>query len=319
MGPTLRRLGWRALYLIGVLVAATVLTSLLINLLPGNPALSILGRGATPAAVAKVDATLHLNQPFLTRYFDWLGGLLHGNFGTSYLTGQSVAHSLAQRIPVTFEEIVYSQVIALVVSIPLGVWSAYRPGGKVDKVVTGGVFFFIAMPVFVLGILLTLAVAVKVTWFPAGGFTPFLQDPVQNLYTLTLPALTLAAGALAGYVRVLRAEMIATLQQDYISVARSKGLSVPYILRKHAFRPSAFTLLTIAGLNVAGLIGGAVVVEQIFSIPGVGSYLVGSILQRDYIAVQGCVVVIAVAFVLVNFAVDIIYSVLDPRTAHGGS
>jgi peptide/nickel transport system permease protein len=313
----LRQLAWRALYLIGVLIAATILTSLLISLLPGNPAFTILGRGATPSAVARIDSSLHLNEPFFARYGDWLWGLLHGNFGTSYLTGKSVAGSLAQRIPVTLEEIALSQIIALVVSIPLGVWSAYRPGGKFDRAVTTGVFFFLAMPVFVLGILLTLALAVHVKVFPAGGFTPLSQNPWQNLHDLLLPALTLAAGALAGYVRVLRAEMISTLQQDYISVARSKGLSVGYILRKHAFRSSAFTLLTIVGLNIAGLIGGAVVVEQIFSIPGVGSYLVSSILQRDYIAVQGAVVVIAVAFVLVNFAVDVTYSLLDPRAARG--
>lgn len=312
-----RRLAWRALYLIGVLLAATILTALLINLLPGNPAIAILGQGATAPAVARIDAALHLNQPFIVRYGEWLGGLVHGNFGNSYLTGLSVGQTLLQRIPVTFELIVLTQVISLVLSLPLGIYCAYRPGGVIDRLVTGGVFFFIAMPVFVLGVLLTLAFAVDVKVFPASGFTPFQQDPLQNIYSLLLPSITLATGALAGYVRVLRAEMIATLQEDYISVARSKGLSTAYILTRHALKPSSLTLVTIAGLNTAGLIGGAVVAEQLFSVPGVGSYLVNSILQRDYVSVQGAVVVIAIAFVLVNLAVDVVHAFLDPRVARG--
>lgn len=312
-----RKLAWRALYLVGVLLAATILTALLIDLLPGNPAIAILGRGATPSAVAQIDAELHLNQPFLVRYGEWLAGLVHGDFGSSYLTGLSVGQTLLQRIPVTFELIVLTQILALLISVPLGIYCAYRQGGVIDKLVTGGVFFFVAMPVFVLGVLLTLAFAVDVQAFPASGFTPFLQDPLQSIYSLLLPAITLASGALAGYVRVLRAEMIATLQEDYISVARSKGLSTRHILIRHALKPSSLTLATIAGLNTAGLIGGAVVVEQLFSVPGVGSYLVSSILQRDYVSVQGAVVVIAVAFVLVNLAVDVVHTVLDPRVAHG--
>lgn len=312
---SLGRLSRRLVYLLAVLIAATILTSFLIDLLPGNPAFTILGQGASPAAVAKINAQLHLDDPFVIRYGHWLWGLLHGNFGDSYLTGQSVAHSLAQRIPVTIEEILLSQIIALAISIPLGVWTALRPGSAFDQSVTGGVFFFIAMPVFVLGILLTLALSVHVGLFPASGYTAFTQDPLQNLHTLLLPSITLAAGTLAGYVRVLRAEMISTLQQDFIAVARSKGLTRRSVLFGHAFKPSSLTLLTIFGLNIAGLIGGAVVVEQIFSIPGVGSYLIASILQRDYIAVQGSVVVIAVAFVVVNFLIDVLHSLLDPRFA----
>ena len=307
------QLARRALYLLAVLVAASMLTAGLIDLLPGNPAYSLLGQGATPAAVARIDSALHLNQSFLVRYVEWVGNLLRGDLGTSYLTGQPVASALAQRIPVSLEEIVLSQLIALAVSIPLGMRAAYRPGGATDRLVTVGVFFFLAMPIFVLAVLLSLVFAVRLGWFPATGYVPLTQNPLQNLRSLALPVVSLAAGAVAGYVRVLRAEMIATLQEDYIAFARAKGLPTAHILLRHALKPSGFTLLTIAGLNVAGLIGGAVVIEQIFSVPGVGSYLITSITQRDYLAVQGAVVVIAVAYVLVNFLVDAAYALLDPR------
>lgn len=302
--------------LVAVLLVVTILSYGLISLLPGDPAIVILGPNATPDAVAQLRHDLHLNDSFFVRYGHWLAGILHGDFGISYLTKQPVGHALVDRLPVTLEILLVSQVLALAISIPLGILSAFRPNGFIDRVVTGGAFALLSLPSFIVAVLLVFLFAVRWHVFPATGFVEFGQDPIGNLKSVFLPGVTLAVGSLAVYVRVLRAEMIATLQEDYIMVARAKGLRTPYILLRHALRPSTFTLTTVAGLNIGALIGGAFIVEYIFAVPGIGYYTVTSIYQRDYLAVQGAVVVIAAGFVLVNFLVDMLYPILDPRTRH---
>lgn len=312
----MRFIGRRLVALAAVLLIVTILSYGLISLLPGDPAVLILGPNATPGAVAKIREQLHLNDPFFVQYWHWLGGILHGDFGISYLTKQPVGHALVDRLPVTLEILLISQIMALAISIPLGIISAFRPNGLIDRIVTGGAFALLSLPSFIVAVLLVFLFAVKWNVFPATGWTSFSDDPVANLKSAFLPAVTLALGSLAVYVRVLRAEMIATLQEDYIMVARAKGMSTRYILLRHAFRPSTFTLTTVAGLNIGALIGGAFIVEYIFAVPGIGYYTVTSIYQRDYLAVQGAVVVIAAGFVLINFLVDMLYPILDPRTRH---
>ncbi len=307
----------RGLHLVLVVMLVTFLASLLINLLPGSPALAILGQGATPKAVAQVNHQLHLDRPVFERYGLWLGGLFRGDFGTSYINGQSISHQLAIRIPVTLEEVILSQLLALAIAVPLGIWSGYRPRGVGNKIITGAAFLFLGSPPFVLAELGTLLFAVRLGWLPATGFTSLSQSAGQNLRSLVLPCTALGLGTLAVYVRLLRAELTATLQQNYIEVAYAKGLSVPYVLFRHALRPSMTTVVAALAVNLGALIGGAVVVESIFSIPGVGSYMVSSIQTRDYVAVQGTVVVVAIGFVLANALADSLYVVMDPRSRHG--
>lgn len=304
------------LLLIPVLLIVSILTFLLLNLLPGNPVYSILGPGATPAGVAKLTAQLHLNEPIYARYGHWLWSALQGDLGRSYLNGQPASTSIGQALPVTIELLVISQIIALAIAIPLGVYASHRPNGWIDQIATTASFGMLALPPFILGVLFVYVFAVHWHVFPATGYVHLTANPAQNLRSLLLPSLTLGLGSLAVYMRLLRADMIATLQEDYITTARSKGMSRRTILWRHAFRPSSFSLVTVVGLNVGALIGGAFLVEYIFAIPGIGSLTLNSIFQRDYLVVQACVLVIAVGYVLVNFFVDLIYPLLDPRVRH---
>lgn len=301
------------LMLVPVVLVVSILTFLLLNLLPGNPVFLILGPGATPKGVAQLTNQLHLNKPIYVRYADWLWAALHGNFGQSYLNHEPASTLIHQALPVTLELLAFSQVIALAVAIPLGVYAARRPGGAVDQSSSAFSFGMLAIPSFLLGVLLVGVFAVHWHFFPATGYTHLTANFARNLRSLFLPALTLALGSLATYVRLLRSDMIATLQQDFVTVARSKGLSPRYILWHHAFRPSTFSLVTVAGINVGSLIGGAFIVEIIFGIPGIGSLTLHSIYQRDYLVVQACVLIIAVGYVFVNFIVDLLYPFLDPR------
>jgi peptide/nickel transport system permease protein len=312
----MRMILWRLAYLIPVLFVVTALSFLLLNLLPGDPVIAILGPSATPDAVARLRRDLGLDQALPLRYLRWLGHLATGDLGKSYLNDQPVAESLTQRLPATLELLIASQVIALLTAIPLGVRSALRPGGWVDRVSGTTAFGLLALPPYISGVLLVYVFAVRLDWFPATGYTPLTQDPVANINAIVLPAITLALGSVAIYLRVLRADMIATLQEDYITMAKAKGLPTWWILTRHALRPSTFSLVTVAGLNIGTLIGGAFLVEYIFSLPGIGFLTVSSIFSRDYLVVQGVVVVVAVGYVLVNFLVDLMYLALDPRTRH---
>jgi peptide/nickel transport system permease protein len=304
--------------LVPVLLVVTVLTFLLVNLLPGNVVLAILGPGgATPGAVAQLTHQLHLDRPLPVRYWDWLVGAVHGNLGHSYLNGQPVSQALAQHLPVTLEILVLSQLMALVVAVPMGVIGAYRPNSATDRVTTTFSFGMLALPPFVLAVLLVYVFAVHWHVFPATGYTALTQNLARNLRALFLPSLVLALGSIALYARILRAEMIATLQEDYITMARAKGMPTWHILLRHALRPSTFSLMTVAGINVGGLLGGAFIVEYIFAVPGIGLLTVDSIYGRDYLVVQACVLISAVGFVTVNFLLDLLYPLLDPRTRHG--
>jgi peptide/nickel transport system permease protein len=217
---------------------------------------------------------------------------------------------------VTLELLVYSQFIALVVAIPMGLIAAQRSGGIFDRVSTTVAFGLLSLPSFVVAIVLILIFAVKLGWFPAVGYVPFTENPAENIRDLFLPALSLAVAELAVYMRLLRTDLISTLQEDYITMAKAKGISSRRVLLRHAFRPSTFSLITVAGLNMGRLIGGAFVIEVIFALNGIGRYIYTGILSRDYIPVQGGVVVVAVAYVLINFCIDMLYAVIDPRIRH---
>lgn len=303
----------RFLMLIPVLLIVTFASFYLISLLPGDPAMAVLGPGATPEAIAQERERLGLNDNIFVRYGGYLASIAQGDLGTSATTKEQVSTLLAQRMPVTLQLLVLSQIIAFAISIPLAALAARRPGGLLDRVSTGGAFALLAVPPFMLGVLMVYLFAVQLRIFPATGYTPFMTDPLQNLKTIALPALTLGLGSVAIYLRVLRSDMISTLQQDFITMARAKGMSQRWILLRHALRPSTFSLITVAGLNIGALIGGAIVVESVFALPGIGTLVVTAIGQRDFLTVQGVVLVAATGYVLVNFLVDVLYGLVDPR------
>ncbi len=305
----LRKL-FRLLVVLGVV---TFLSYLMLNLLPGDPTLQILGMSATEEAREALRQQMGLNDPLFVRYADWLGGLVTGDLGTSYITNIPVLEALVDRLPVTLELLVVAQVVSLAIAVPLAVAAARRAGGMIDQALTTLSFGMLSTPVFVLGVLLILVFAVRLRMLPATGWTPISVDPYWNFLSVLLPSITLAVGQLAVYSRLLRTDLIATLQEDYITLARARGLSPRRILWRHALRPSAISLITAIGLNLGGLIGGAVIIETLFGLPGIGRLIVDSIFARDYLTVQGGVVLISVGYVLVNFAVDLVYAVVDPR------
>jgi peptide/nickel transport system permease protein len=299
-----------------VLLAVTLLTFLIASLLPGDLATAMLGDQATPEAVAALRRDMGLDQPLWWRYLNWLGGILQGDFGRSFRTGEPVLAAILARLPVSLELMLLAELAALAISIPLAIHCAVRSGSGFDRFVTGIAFAKLSIPNFMAAILLIWLFAVELRWLPATGFVPFAEDPLGNLRSLVLPALTLALAEWPVLMRVLRSDMIATLQEDYITLAKAKGLKRRRILFLHALKPSSLTLITVAGINIGRLIGGAVIVESVFALPGIGRLLLGAIYTRDFMILEGVVLFVAAGFVIVNFLVDLLYAVLDPRIRH---
>ncbi len=313
----LKLIGRRLLYLLPVLVAVSLLTFLVSALLPGDIAEVLLGDQATPQTLAALRHDMGLDRPLLVRYFIWLGHVLHGDLGRSFRTGQTVLAAVAERLPVSLELMAFAEAIGLAVGIPVAIFCAVRQGGWFDRIMTGSAFGMLSVPSFLSAILLIWLLAVQWELLPATGYTPFTEDPWANLIGFILPALTLAFGEWPVIMRVLRSDMIATLQEDYIAMARAKGLRRSRILLVHALKPSSLTLVTVTGINIGRLIGGAVIVETIFALPGIGRLLVTAIYSRDLAMLQGVVLLVAAGFVLINFVVDLLYATLDPRIRHG--
>jgi peptide/nickel transport system permease protein len=307
----------RLVYLVPVLVAVSLLTFLIASLLPGDLAYVILGDQATPDKVAALRHDMGLDQPIWWRYLSWLGQVLQGDFGRSFRTGQTVLQAVAERLPVSIELMLLAELAALAIGIPLAIACAVRSGSAFDRFMTGSAFGMLSVPAFLSAILLIYLFAVELHWLPATGYVPFAEDPIGNLRCFVLPALTLALGEWPVLMRVLRSDMIATLQEDYIAMARAKGLKPSRILLVHALKPSSLTLVTVTGINIGRLIGGTVIVESIFALPGIGRLLLGAIFTRDLVILQGTVLFVALGYVLINFIVDLLYAVLDPRIRHG--
>jgi peptide/nickel transport system permease protein len=310
-------IGRRLLYLLPVLLAVSLLTFLMASLLPGDLAYVILGDQAEPDKVAALQHDLGLDQPIVWRYLRWLGHALQGDLGRSFRTGQTVFQAVVERLPISFELMIFAEIAGLIIGIPLAIVCAVKSGSAFDRFMTGSAFGMLSVPSFLSAILLIYLFAVELRWLPATGYIPFSEDPIGNLRCFVLPALTLALGEWPVLMRVLRSDMIATLQEDYIQMAKAKGLKPWRILLVHALKPSSLTLVTVTGINIGRLIGGALIVETIFALPGIGRLLVGSIYSRDLIILQGAVLVVASGFVIMNFIVDMLYAVIDPRIRHG--
>ncbi len=308
----------RILQLVVVLIVVTFFVAVLLEFLPGDPVKTI-APFAPEAQRERISEELGLDESLPERYVEWLGNFLTGDMG-NYYRGPQVIDPVSENVwsgfGVSMQLMIYVQVLTLAIAIPLGIFSAYRASGVFDKAANTGAFAFISIPNFVLAFVLTYWLGVKLGWFPVSGYVPFGDDPKEHFNHMFLPAVTLAAGQIAVYTRLLRSDMISTLQEDFILMAKSKGISNSRILWRHALRPSSLTLLTVAGLNVGTLIGGAVIIERIYGLPGLGKQIFDAIGARQYIAVQSIVAIIAIAYVLINFFVDILYTVLDPRIRH---
>lgn len=300
-----------------VLLAVSAATFSLTKLLPGDPVVSILPPDSSAAQKAVFRHQQMLDKPIIQQFAHWLARIAHGDLGRQYGgTNEHVTTILKQRLPVTLELLIMAQLLALVVAIPIALLSAYRADSAVDRAVTMGAFGFLSIPDFALATVLTFIFATEFKLLPVATFTHLSDSVGGNLRSMILPAAAIAIGLSAVYVRLLRADMIQTLQEDYILLARAQGIPPRRILFRHALRPSSFSLLTIVGINTGALIGGSVIVEYYFALPGIGNRLYQALGQRELLVVQGLVFVVAVGYVVINFFVDLLYSVIDPRVRH---
>jgi peptide/nickel transport system permease protein len=303
-----------------VILLVTFLVILLMGLAPGSVATVILGDSATPNAVASLEHQMGLDRSVFMQWFSWLGSAVQGRLGTSPVTNQPVTTAIVDRLPVTLEIAFLALLIALVIGVLLATVAAQRrPDSLLDRGINGLTSAFLAIPAFVAAPVLVYLLAVKAPVFPVTGWVPLTDGLGANLRTAFLPALCVALIEVAVFQRILRADLRTTLREDYVEAARAKGLSDRYVLWRHAFRPASFSLLTVAGVSLGRLIGGTIIVESFFSLPGLGQLVSTAVTSRDIVTVQGTVAFVAAAYVLINTLVDLGYEFLDPRVKSAGA
>lgn len=303
----------RIMTMIPVLFILSVLVFGLIHLIPGDPAQVILGQDTSPAALAALRHQLGLDQPIVMQYVHWLGRTLEGNLGTSLTNGEPVTQLIAQRLPVTIELAVGTILFALIFAFPLGIMAAVYRGRWADAASLFSSTLGLSVPPFWLGIVLLIVFTVHIHLFPSSGYVPIWQDPGKNLSVMILPMVATGFREAAVLMRMVRSSLLDVLDNDYIRTARAKGLRGGAVVVYHALKNAMIPVITTGGLQIAGLLGGLVITEQIFSLPGIGSLLVQSVFSRDYTTVQGTALVAALAVVVVNLLVDLIYGLFDPR------
>jgi peptide/nickel transport system permease protein len=305
----------RVLQMVPVLLLATVISFSLIFILPGDPALLILGDqlASDRQAYEAARKEMGLDRPVPVQYLDWLGRTVRGDLGISTRNKQPVLEGIKERIPVTLQLTAMGMLLALVVSLPAGIISALRPNSSLDIGASLFSFLGVALPNFWLGILLIYFLAVVVRLLPPSGFVPFAEDPIENLRRMIMPTLTLGLGLSALLMRQVRSALLEVLQQDYIVTARAKGLSARLVTLRHALKNGLIPVVTVVGLQLGALFGGAVITESIFSVPGIGRWAVDSIQMRDFPVVQAISLVMAVGVLVANLVADIAYAYIDPR------
>ena len=303
----------RLLHLIPVLFLTSVIVFLLVYLIPGDPAQTILGPDARPEQLKAVRQEMGLDKPLPLQYLIWLGRALRGNFGKSFINDYTTLQLILMKLPVTLDLTVASFLVALAISLPLGVLSAIRPRGWINWFSFYYNALAMAVPTFWLGILLVLVFGLQLKLLPTSGYVPFFSDPLKALRFLALPAFTLGAYVSAVLARFLKAALLETLHQDYVRTARSKGLRERSVITGHALKNAMIPVVTVLGLQFGAFMGGAVITEAIFDYPGMGRMLLYAILTRDYAVVQGTILFVVTAFVLINLATDVVYAFLDPR------
>jgi peptide/nickel transport system permease protein len=305
----------RVLLTLPILFIVSVVCFSLINLIPGDPATVILGPEASEQAKEQMRERLGLDKPIVVQYVDWLGGVLHGDLGESLVDGTPVSQLILQRLPVTLELALGTFLVSLTIAVVAGILSASNRGTWVDYVSTGFALGGISIPHFWLGMMFIIIFAVNLGVLPASGFVPFFEDPAANIAAMILPVFATGLRESAELTRMLRSSLLEELGSDYVRTAFSKGLSRRVVVIRHAVRNALIPFVTASGLQIAALLGGLVVTEQVFQLPGVGRLIVESILERDFTVVQGAVLTVTVIVVVINVLVDLLYAVIDPRIA----
>jgi ABC-type dipeptide/oligopeptide/nickel transport system permease component len=284
-----------------------------VRALPGDPALALAGEDRSPAAIEAIRHHYGLDQPIPIQFLEFVKNALHGDFGVSIRTGASVSSMIWTALPVTVELSILAILIAMVLGIGAGVIAAVRRGKPSEWVANGLALIGLSVPHFWLGLLAILYLSVAAGLFPASGFVPMREDPVDNLHHIILPAVILGTGLAAVIMRQTRSAMLESLSADYVRTAKAKGLKPQAVIGRHALRNSLIVVVTIVGLQLGGLISGAVVTEQIFGLPGFGKMTIDAVFQRDYPVIQAVVLITATAYIVINFLVDMLYSLIDPR------
>ena len=303
----------RLLATIPVMAIVAIFVFALLRLTPGDPAAIIAGSAATTQDVENIRARLGLDQPIVAQFFVWIGNMLRGDFGESFFFKRSVASLVGDRIEPTLMLSLTTIVLSVAVAVPLGVIAAYRQGTWIDRIVMGFSVLGFSVPVFVIGYALIYVFAIELPWLPVQGYQPLREGVLGCLQRLVLPSLTLSVIYVALIARITRTSVLEVLGEDYIRTARAKGLTDRAVLMRHALRNASVPIVTVIGIGVALLIGGVVVTESVFSIPGLGRLTVDAVLARDYPTVQAVILLFSFAYVLVNLAIDVSYTALDPR------
>jgi peptide/nickel transport system permease protein len=303
----------RLVAIIPVMAVVAIAVFALLHLTPGDPAVIIAGDYATTEDIARIRAKLGLDKPFLSQVGIWLGQVLRGDLGTSIFSGLPVTRLIFQRAEVTIVLTLYAMVISVCVGVPLGIVAAWRQGSWLDRVVMIFAVSGFSMPVFWLGFLLVYVFAISFSWLPVQGYAPLAGGFGGTLRHLTLPAVTLSVVYMALIARMTRASMLGVLGEDYIRTAFAKGLAPRSVLVRHALKNASLPVVTIIGLGFALLIGGAVVTESVYALPGLGRLTVDAIIRRDYPVIQGVILVVSAVYVMINLVIDVLYVVLDPR------
>ncbi len=313
----LRYLRTRLLAMIPVLIGMSVLVFVTMRLIPGDAAVVFLGTKPTPEAIAAFREKAGLDQPMYIQYFDWIGRLVRGDMGISLTTGSDIKSELLTRLPITAELTFLAMVIAVVIAVPLGVVAALNHNKGLDLGLTSLGMVGLSLPNFWLGTLLAYFFAIRVQWFPPGGFIPFSEDPIGNLKSMALPAFSLGLVSTSIIMRMTRSSMLEVVRQDYVRTARAKGLRESVVTRSHLLKNALIPVITVAGMEIGYIFGGAFLVEAVFYLPGVATYALLAVNQRDYPVLQTIVLLVTLVFMLVNLVVDILYTYLDPRLRVG--
>lgn len=303
----------RLLTTIPVLFVVSIVIFLIIHITPGDPAANILGMEATTDQIEQLNEEMGFNRPITEQYISWVAGVFQGDLGDSIFMRQPVTQAIAEHIGPTLSLAIFAQVIALLLAIPFGVIAAYKRGTAVDTTLMSVSLLGMAIPSFLLALLLMLVVGVKLQWLPVAGYEPLVVGLGEHLKYLILPAISLGTIQAALITRMTRSSMLDVLNLNYIKTARAKGLVEWRVLLKHAFRNAFLPILTVIGQTFGTLVTGAVVVETIFNIPGLGQLIINSITRRDYTVIQGVVLMVTLLYVLINLIIDLLYGVVDPR------
>ncbi|VVS98396.1 ABC transporter permease [Rhizobium sp. EC-SD404] len=306
-------IGRRLLIAIPTLIIVSIFVFSLQKILPGDPVLAMAGEDRNPETLEYLREKYRLNDPVVYQYFYWIGGALQGDLGISLRTNEPVTELIADKLPVTIQLAIMSMIFAFAIGIPMGILSAVKKGTALDYLANFIALSGLSIPNFWLGIMLILLVSVNLGWLPASGYEPFFRDPVRSLETMIMPAFVLGTSLAATLMRHTRSAMLGVMQQDYVRTARAKGLSERRVIFKHTFRNAVLPIVTLSALLFGELLAGAVLTEQIFTIPGFGKLIVDAVFNRDYAVVQGVVLCVAVGFILMNLFADVLYVLLNPR------